>query len=132
MRAIPIMQQFGYPVCFDASHSVQLPGGLGHASGGQREFIPTLTKAAIASGCNCLFIEAHPNPAGALSDKDTVMPFDDLASLLVEANQIYHIVQGMDLFQNSLCSEKLKIFSSFFRTCNAGSYRGDEATRMGR
>ena len=57
MRSIPIMQNLGYPVCFDASHSVQLPGGLGNASGGQREFIPTLAKSAIAAGCNALFIE---------------------------------------------------------------------------
>lgn len=56
MRSIPIMQKLGFPVCFDASHSVQLPGGNGTSSGGQREFIPTLAKAAIAAGCNCLFM----------------------------------------------------------------------------
>lgn len=93
MRAIPIMQELGFPVCFDASHSVMLPGGLGTSSGGQREFIPTLAKAAIAAGCNALFIESHPEPSKAKSDKDSVMPFSELRSLLDECNQIYKIVQ---------------------------------------
>src|SRR4029079_7030554 len=62
MRCIPIMQKFGVPVCFDATHSVQLPGGNGTSSGGQREFIPVLAKAAIAAGVDCLFMESHPNP----------------------------------------------------------------------
>ena len=78
MRSIPIMQKFGFPVCFDATHSVQLPGGNGSSSGGQREFIPTLAKAAVAAGCNCLFIESHPDPSNALSDKDSVIPFSAL------------------------------------------------------
>ncbi len=94
MRTIPIMQRLGFPVCFDASHSVQLPGGLGNASGGQREFIPTLTRAAIAAGCNCLFIESHPDPSIAKSDKDSVYPLSELPKLLTEALQIYHLVQG--------------------------------------
>ena len=92
-RAIPIMQQFGFPVCFDATHSVQLPGGLGHASGGQREFIPTLARAAIAAGCNALFIEAHPNPAEAKSDAATVMAFDALQMLLQQIERIYEAMQ---------------------------------------
>jgi 2-dehydro-3-deoxyphosphooctonate aldolase (KDO 8-P synthase) len=94
MRAIPIMQQFGFPVCFDASHSVQIPGGHGNASGGLREFIPTLSRAAIAAGCNCLFIESHPDPKEAKSDKDSVYPFSELPKLLTELSQLYHIVQG--------------------------------------
>ncbi len=93
MRAIPIMQKFGFPVCFDASHSVQIPGGLGNASGGQREFIPTLTRSAIAAGCNCLFIESHPDPTQAKSDKDSVYPFSELPQLLTEVLQLYHLVQ---------------------------------------
>ncbi|PIS02035.1 MAG: 3-deoxy-8-phosphooctulonate synthase [Chlamydiae bacterium CG10_big_fil_rev_8_21_14_0_10_42_34] len=93
MRAIPIMQQFGYPVCFDATHSVQLPGGLGSASGGQREFIPTLAKSAIAAGANALFIEAHPNPALAKSDASSVMAFDDLKTLLSQVERLYEAVQ---------------------------------------
>lgn len=93
MRAIPIMQSFGFPVCFDATHSVQLPGGLGTASGGQREFIPTLAKAAIAAGANALFIEAHPNPAEAKSDAGTVMPYDALKMLLSHVEKLYEAVQ---------------------------------------
>lgn len=94
MRTIPIMQKLGFPVCFDASHSVQIPGGLGNASSGQREFIPTLTRAAIAAGCNCLFIESHPDPATAKSDKDSIYPLSELPKLLTEVLQLYHLVQG--------------------------------------
>lgn len=94
MRAIPIMKTLGYPVCFDASHSVQIPGGLGTSSGGQREFIPTLSKAAVAAGCHLLFIESHPNPAEAKSDKASVLPFNDLEPLLRELKQIYAIVNA--------------------------------------
>ncbi len=94
VRSIPIMQKFGFPVCFDASHSVQLPGGLGSSSGGQREYIPILTRAAIAAGCNCLFIESHPDPANAKSDKDSVYPLLELPKLLSEVVQIYDLVQG--------------------------------------
>lgn len=93
MRSIPIMQKLGYPVCFDASHSVQLPGGLGSSSGGQREFIPTLAKAAIASGCNALFIEAHPNPSQAKSDAASVLPFDELKILAAQIEKLYDAVQ---------------------------------------
>jgi 2-dehydro-3-deoxyphosphooctonate aldolase (KDO 8-P synthase) len=93
MRAIPVMKQFGFPVCFDATHSAQLPGGMGSSSGGQREFIPTLARAAIAAGVNALFIEAHPDPANAKSDKATVMPFDALRSLLVEVERLYEAMQ---------------------------------------
>ena len=100
MRAIPIMQKFGFPVFFDATHSVQLPGGHGTSSGGQREFIPTLSKAAIAAGCNGLFMESHPNPQEALSDKDSVIPFSDLPSLLRTLKRIYEIVQE----EENLCS----------------------------
>ncbi len=92
MRAIPIMQNFGFPVCFDASHSVMLPGGLGETSGGQREFIPTLSKASVASGCNLLFIESHNDPANAKSDKDSVFPFDQLKALMQECKKIYDVV----------------------------------------
>lgn len=94
MRAIPIMQAFGVPVCFDATHSVQLPGGLGDSSGGQREFIPVLAKAAIASGANCLFMETHPDPKNAKSDAASVMDFKDLPPLLSVIEQLYHIIQG--------------------------------------
>jgi len=92
-RAIPIMQSFGFPVCFDASHSVQLPGGMGNSSGGQREFIPTLARCAVAAGCNALFIEAHPDPANAKSDAATVLPFETLKTLLPILEKLYDTVQ---------------------------------------
>ncbi|MBF8263969.1 MAG: kdsA [Parachlamydiales bacterium] len=92
-RSIPIMQKLGFPVCFDATHSVQLPGGMGHASGGQREFIPVLAKAAVAVGSNALFLECHPDPASALSDAASVLPFDALTALLEEIERIYNAVQ---------------------------------------
>ncbi|MBB65679.1 MAG: 3-deoxy-8-phosphooctulonate synthase [Waddliaceae bacterium] len=95
-RAIPIMKKTGCPVCFDASHSVQLPGGLGASSGGQREFIPTLIKAAIAAGANCLFMEAHPEPSKALSDAASVFPFKELPTLLAQLQQLYELIQTME------------------------------------
>lgn len=94
MRGITIMQELGFPVCYDASHSVQLPGGRGAFSGGQREFILPLARAAIAAGSNCLFIESHPQPDSAKSDKDTVYPLDKLSTLLEQVAMIYEIVQG--------------------------------------
>ncbi len=94
MRAIPIMKQWGFPVCFDASHSVQLPGGLGQASGGQREFIEPLAKAAVAVGCHSIFVESHPNPAQAKSDKDSVIAFDALPSLVEKLVRIHEATQS--------------------------------------
>ena len=94
MRSIPIMQKTGCPVCFDASHSVQIPGGLGTSSGGEREWIPALSRAAIAAGANCLYIESHPDPIHAKSDKETVYPISDLYRLLGELVQIYQVVQN--------------------------------------
>lgn len=93
MRAIPIMQGFGVPVCFDATHSVQLPGGQGDSSGGQREFIPILAKAAIAVGANCLFMEAHPDPKQAKSDAASVLDFTELPRLLSILEKLYAVVQ---------------------------------------
>ena len=89
MRAIPIMQEIGYPVCFDASHSIQLPGGLKNTTGGTRQYIPILAKAAIAAGCNALFIESHPEPHLAKSDAASVMHFNDLKILLPQLEKIY-------------------------------------------
>ena len=92
MRSIPIMQSMGYPVCFDASHSAQLPGGLGKATGGQREYIPTLAKAAVAAGSNLIFIESHPNPSEAKSDSTTVYPLDKLQELLAKLKKIHELI----------------------------------------
>lgn len=94
MRSIPLMQQLGVPVCFDATHAVQLPGGQGERSGGQREFIPVLAKAAVAAGANCLFIEAHPDPTNAKSDAASVMHFDALPALLGMLKKLYEVVNG--------------------------------------
>ncbi len=89
MRAIPIMQSFGFPVCFDATHSVQLPGGQGDSSGGERQYIPTLAHASIAAGANALFIEAHHNPQEAKSDSASMLSFKDLPKLLKSCQAIY-------------------------------------------
>lgn len=90
-RAIPIMQSLGYPVCFDATHSVQLPGGLGTATGGQREFIAPLAKAAVAVGTNALFLEAHPTPPLAKSDAASVLSFEELKTLMPCLIQMYEL-----------------------------------------
>ncbi|CUI16041.1 2-dehydro-3-deoxyphosphooctonate aldolase [Candidatus Protochlamydia naegleriophila] len=96
MRGIPIMQSLGYPVCYDATHAVQKPGGLGSMSGGDRQFIPVLAKAALAAGANCLFIESHPNPAQAKSDAASVMDFKDLDRLLPQFKQLYELIQQQE------------------------------------
>jgi 2-dehydro-3-deoxyphosphooctonate aldolase (KDO 8-P synthase) len=93
MRAIPVMQRFGYPVCFDATHSVQLPGAAGHSTGGEREFIPVLAKAAVAVGADCLFIEAHPNPKEAKSDAASVIDFKELPEMLDQLNRLYQFIR---------------------------------------
>ncbi len=81
-KSIPIMQGLGVPVIFDATHSVQLPGGLGKASGGQREFVPTLAKAAVAAGCNGVFMEVHPDPDRALCDGPNSLPLAKVEKLI--------------------------------------------------
>ena len=82
MRGIPTMRTLGYPVVFDATHSVQLPGGRGTASGGQREMVTTLARAAVAAGVDALFLEVHPNPEAALCDGPTMVRLDEVESLL--------------------------------------------------
>jgi 2-dehydro-3-deoxyphosphooctonate aldolase (KDO 8-P synthase) len=82
MRAFPIMRRFGYPVVFDATHSVQLPGGAGTHSSGQREFVAPLACAAAAAGCDGFFMEVHPDPDRALSDGPTMVPLHSLKQLL--------------------------------------------------
>lgn len=95
MRSLGIMKKDNLvPVCFDATHAVQLPGGHGTSSSGQREFIEPLAKAAIAAGANCLYLESHPNPVEAKSDKDSVISFQELPKLLRELNQLYALIQG--------------------------------------
>jgi len=82
MRSLSVMRQTGCPVVFDATHSVQLPGGQGNSSGGQREFVPVLARAAVAVGVSGLFAETHPNPCQALSDGPNAWPLDRMEALL--------------------------------------------------
>ena len=90
MRAIPLMKQFGYPVIFDATHSAQLPGGSGGHSSGMRDMIPTLARAAVAAGCNGVFMEVHNDVDKAKSDAATQWPLDNLATLLIELKKIHN------------------------------------------
>jgi 2-dehydro-3-deoxyphosphooctonate aldolase (KDO 8-P synthase) len=94
MRSLVIMRSFDVPVVFDATHSVQLPGGAGTASSGQREFVPHLARAAVATGCDALFMEMHPDPDRAPSDGPNMLRIDDLPALLAQVTQIDHIVRG--------------------------------------
>jgi 2-dehydro-3-deoxyphosphooctonate aldolase (KDO 8-P synthase) len=93
-RGIPQMKKLGYPVVFDATHSVQLPGGQGHASGGQPEFIEPLGRAAVAAGIDGIFIETHDNPEKALSDGANALPLDQLSGLLARLKQLSSLVRG--------------------------------------
>jgi 2-dehydro-3-deoxyphosphooctonate aldolase (KDO 8-P synthase) len=95
-RGIPQMKKLGYPVVFDATHSVQLPGGQGHASGGQPEFIEPLARAAVAAGVDGIFIETHDNPAKALSDGANALPLDQLAGLLSRLKEISVLLRRWD------------------------------------
>jgi len=87
-RALPIMRRLGYPVIFDATHSVQLPGGAGTASSGQREFAPSLARAAVAVGVDALFMEVHPDPDHAPSDGPNMVRLADLRDLLHQVKRI--------------------------------------------
>jgi 2-dehydro-3-deoxyphosphooctonate aldolase (KDO 8-P synthase) len=93
MRSIPIMQHLGFPVIFDATHSVQLPGGGGDKSSGQREFAPTLARAALAAGANGLFFETHPNPDRALSDGPNMIPLAEMPALLKSFLKVFNAVE---------------------------------------
>ena len=93
MRSIPIMQEMGVPVCFDATHAVQLPGAQGKASGGQRQFIAPLARAAVAAGANALYIEAHPQPESAKSDAATQLPLNEVAPLLEVLVKLHSTMQ---------------------------------------
>jgi 2-dehydro-3-deoxyphosphooctonate aldolase (KDO 8-P synthase) len=88
MRALPLMRSFGYPVVFDASHSVQLPGGLGASSGGERQFVACLARAAAAAGIDALFMEVHPDPERARCDGPNMLALESLAPLLKQIQSI--------------------------------------------
>eukprot|EP01136_Pigoraptor_vietnamica_P025130 Opistho-1_new@78795 len=89
MTCFPIMASTGYPVCFDATHSIQLPTSMGNISGGQREFIPHLVRAAVANGINLLFMEVHDDPDNALSDANTVLDIKYLENILIQAKVMH-------------------------------------------
>jgi 2-dehydro-3-deoxyphosphooctonate aldolase (KDO 8-P synthase) len=93
MRSLPIMRKLGYPVIFDATHSVQLPGGLGGASGGQREFVEYLARAAVATGVDGIFLEVHEDPEKALCDGPNSLRLDELPALLKKLKAIDAIVK---------------------------------------
>jgi 2-dehydro-3-deoxyphosphooctonate aldolase (KDO 8-P synthase) len=93
MRTFPVLQKFGYPVVYDVTHSVQIPGGLGHASGGQPEFIETLARAGVATGVDGLFLETHDNPAAALSDGPNALPLAQLSQLLSRVKELSDLVR---------------------------------------
>jgi 2-dehydro-3-deoxyphosphooctonate aldolase (KDO 8-P synthase) len=93
-RSIPIMQATGCPVIFDATHSVQLPGGKGQSSGGQREFAPLLAKAAVAAGADGIFLEVHPDPDKALCDGPNSLPLTDLRGLLSQLKAIHQVTRA--------------------------------------
>jgi len=93
MRSMPIMRQFGYPVIFDATHSVQLRGGGGTASSGQREFAPVLARAAVAAGADGVFIETHPEPDRALSDGPNMIPLDEMPGVLKSLLKVWQAVR---------------------------------------
>ena len=94
MRALAILAELGYPVLFDATHSTQLPGGLGKASGGDRRFVPILARAAVAAGCDGLFLEIHEKPESALCDGPNSIPLKDLEDLLIMVKEIHSVVNA--------------------------------------
>ena len=101
MRSLAIMRETGAPVVFDATHSVQLPGGNGTCSGGQRQFVPVLARAAVAVGVAGLFMETHPNPACALSDGPNAVPLDRMKELLTSLVEIDRIVKGRPFLEDT-------------------------------
>ena len=102
MRSLAVMRETGCPVVFDATHSVQLPGGQGNASGGQREFVPVLARAAVAAGIAGVFMETHPDPAQALSDGPNAWPLDRMRALLTVMKEIDAAVKSRPYEESSL------------------------------
>lgn len=94
MRSIAIMKGFGFPVVFDATHSVQLPGGAGTCSGGQREFVAHLSRAAVAAGADGVFMEVHPDPECALCDGPNSLPLNELKPLLIKLKELHNLIRN--------------------------------------
>ena len=105
MRSLAIMRDTGCPVVFDATHSVQLPGGQGTKSGGQREFVPVLARAAIATGISGIFMETHPDPEKALSDGPNAWPLDHMEALLTTLKELDAIVKRQGFAEMTLFSK---------------------------
>jgi 2-dehydro-3-deoxyphosphooctonate aldolase (KDO 8-P synthase) len=101
MRSLAVMRDTGCPVVYDATHSVQLPGGQGASSGGQREFVPVLARAAVAAGVSGLFMETHPQPDKALSDGPNAWPLPKMRELLETLMEIDRLVKGKSLAEMS-------------------------------
>ena len=93
-RSLPILRSLGHPVVFDATHSVQMPGGRGTSSGGDRRFVPSLARAAVAIGIDALFLEVHPDPDKALSDGPNMIALRDLPDFLTQLRAIDDLVKG--------------------------------------
>ena len=106
MRSLAIMRETGCPVVFDATHSVQLPGGQGTSSGGQREFVPVLARAAVAAGIAGLFMETHPDPSNAKSDGPNAWPLDRMETLLVTLIELDRVVKGSSLHELDLATSQ--------------------------
>ena len=102
MRALAVMRKTESPVVFDATHSVQLPGGQGSSSGGQREFVPVLARAAVAAGISGLFMETHPNPDKALSDGPNAWPLGKMKELLTTLMEIDQLVKSKPFAESEL------------------------------
>jgi 2-dehydro-3-deoxyphosphooctonate aldolase (KDO 8-P synthase) len=102
MRGLAVMRQSGCPVVFDATHSVQLPGGQGSASGGQREFVPVLSRAAVGAGVAGLFMETHPDPSKALSDGPNAWPLGRMRSLLTVLKALDAAVKAQPYEESSI------------------------------
>ena len=94
MTGLVEMKKFGYPVVFDATHSVQKPGGKGNCTGGNREYVEYLAKAAIAVGADAIFMEVHPDPDNALSDGTNMVKLDELEEILVKLKKVYQAVHN--------------------------------------
>jgi 2-dehydro-3-deoxyphosphooctonate aldolase (KDO 8-P synthase) len=100
MRSLAIMRETGAPVVFDATHSVQLPGGQGTSSGGQREFVPVLARAAIAVGVAGVFMETHPDPKNAMSDGPNAVPLKHMKALLEQLLALDRVIKQQPLLEN--------------------------------
>lgn len=100
MRALPTMRSYGYPVIFDATHSVQIPGGNGTSTGGKREFVPYLSRAAVAAGVDAVFMEVHPDPDNAWSDGPNMVRLDQLEEVLKPLKDIDAIVRDLNTINN--------------------------------